>query len=303
MHSLSTSGTGRRLLLAALLSTTAVSLAPSAASAATRCRYDADTQTARVTILGDNPDGTVSTLEPCWPAEARKVVIKAGHGVGSDQLEIDAPERFHGVQLQWRILRGSLFLIGDGRTPVSYTVGEDGVNFGAGDGLDLIFVDPTPNLFLDANGAGGTLSGQGGAGTGGPTSEFLVLASGRNKPEPQPFFTTQGLGATLIGGEESDELLGASTADTILGMGGSDSITGAGGDDVLDGGAGNDFMKGGDGNDTLTGGAGTDYLDGGRGDDVIHANDGEADTVLGGPGVDQAEVDPFDSVSGVESLA
>src|SRR3954471_24304212 len=201
MHSpTSNLGWRRRSLLAGLLAASAAVLVPGTASADVRCRSDADTQTVRVTVLGDNADGSVSTLDPsCVPAGTRKVVIKAGHGIGSDQLEIDAPEQFHGALLDWRILGGTLFLIGDGRTPVHYTVGQDGVNFGAGDGVDLSFSQPIGNLFLNANGAGGTLSGQGGAGTGGPTDDFLVLASGRNKPEPQPFFTTEGLGATLIG--------------------------------------------------------------------------------------------------------
>jgi Ca2+-binding RTX toxin-like protein len=67
-----------------------------------------------------------------------------------------------------------------------------------------------------------------------------------------------------------------------MGFGGADSITGAKGDDVLDGGSGSDFIKG------------------GRGDDTIQANDGEADHVDGGPGTDQAEVDPFDTVISIE---
>jgi hypothetical protein len=293
----------RRLLPTALALGSAAFLIPSTASADVSCRYDAASQTVRVTVLGDNPDGSVSKLELCGPPEARKVVIRAGSGIGSDQLEIDAPERFHGVRLEWNILGGTLFLIGDGRTPVHYTVGENGVNFGAGDGLDLVFKAPVGNLFLGANGGGGVLSGQGGAGTGGPTNEFLVLASGRNKPEPQPFFTTQGAGATLLGGNESDELVGAAGSDTISGFGGFDSITGAGGDDVLDGGDGNDFMKGGAGADQLTGGAGADYLDGGRGDDRLFALDGEVDTVIGGPGTDIASVDATDVFSKIETIA
>ncbi len=292
-----------RLLPFAFAAGSAAFLVPSTASADVGCRYDAASQTIRVTVLGDNADGSVSKLALCGPPEARKVVIRAGLGVGSDQLEIDAPERFHGLRIEWHILGGTLFLVGDGRSPVHYTVGQDGVNFGAGDGLDLVFADPIGNLFLGANGGGGVLSGQGGAGTGGPTDEFLVLASGRNKPDPQPFFTTQGQGATLLGGNESDELVGAAGSDTIMGFGGSDSITGAGGDDLLDGGDGNDFVKGGAGDDQLTGGAGSDHLDGGRGDDRLFALDGEIDTVIGGPGSDLASVDAIDVVSKVETIA
>ena len=286
MHSpTSNLGWRRRSLLAGLLAGSAAVLVPGTASADVRCRYDADTQTVRVTVLGDNADGSVSKLDAsCVPAGTRKVVIKAGHGIGSDQLEIDAPEQFHGSLIDWRILGGTLFLIGDGRNSVHYTVGQDGVNFGAGDGVDLTFGQPIGNLFLSANGAGGTLSGQGGAGVGAPSQDFLVLAAGRNKPEPQPFFTTEGQGATIIGGENSDEIVGASTTDFIWGRGGDDSITGANGDDQLDGGPGSDFIKG------------------GRGNDVIQANDGEADHVDGGPGDDQAAVDAFDSLFSIETI-
>ena len=128
------------------------------------------------------------------------------------------------------------------------------------------------------------LSGQGGAGTGGPTNEFLVLASGRNKPDPSRSSPPGARARRCSAATRATSSLGAAGTDTIMGFGGFDSITGAG-DDVLDGGDGNDFMKGGAGNDQLTGGAGTDHLDGGRGDDRLFALDGEVDTVIGGPGL------------------
>jgi Ca2+-binding RTX toxin-like protein len=289
-------------LIAALGTFGAGALLAAPASAAVRCTYLAESDTVRIVILGDNLDGSVSKLELCGPPEARRVLITPGHGIGSDSLEIDTAERFAGRNIHWRILGGSLFVVGDGRDPVHYTVGADGLNFGAGEGLDLVFDTPVGNIFLSANGAGGVLSGQGGAGTGAPSTEFLVMAAGRNVPEPYPFFTTKGAGATILGGDESDELLGAAGDDTIQGFGGNDSITGAKGDDLVDGGDANDFVKGGAGDDTLIGGAGTDILLGGTGDDTLLADDAEADTLDGGAGLDGALADPLDTIRRVEAF-
>ena len=249
-------------------------------------------------MLGDNADGSVSKLSLCGPPEARKVVIRAGLGVGSDQLEIDAPERFHGLRIEWHILGGTLFLVGDGRTPVHYTVGQDGVNFGAGDGarpgLRRSDRQPVPRRQRRRRRA----LRPGWRRDRRADDEFLVLASGRNRPDPQPFFTTQGQGATLLGGERERRARRRGRSDTIMGFGGLRlDRPGPEADDVLDGGDGNDFVKGGAGDDQLTGGAGSDHLDGGRGDDRLFALDGEIDTVIGGPGSDLGSVDAIDVVA------
>lgn len=82
------------------------------------------------------------------------------------------------------------------------------------------------------------------------------------------------------------------------------SIIGAGGNDTLTGGSNNDTIYGGDGDDSLVGGAGldqifgdlgNDYIYGGTGDDFLNGGDVNiathdgADTLLGGPGNDQAD--------------
>ena len=58
------------------------------------------------------------------------------------------------------------------------------------------------------------------------------------------------------------------------------------------GGAGNDYLTGTMGHDRLLGGPGADYL---------HARDGQADTLDGGPGVDDSRIDrTLDRLTNVE---
>ncbi len=95
--------------------------------------------------------------------------------------------------------------------------------------------------------------------------------------------------ATLNGGFGADSLTGGDGADLLLG---------GFGDDALDGGAGGDRLDGGYGNDELVGGAGMDTLLGGAGNDMIDAQDGEADLIDGGLGVNYSLVD----VGGIDIL-
>jgi Ca2+-binding RTX toxin-like protein len=311
---MSSSTTRRRLVRKAvatgLLTLAGVLFATSTASADVRCRYKADTQTILVTVLGDNPDGSISKLRLCGPADAQNVVIRSARNfqTGADHVLIEAPEQYVGKHFTVDLFNGWLFLVGDGTNPVDYTIGQDGVNFGNGDGVDLSFAQPIGNLFVWANAGGGTISGQGGAGTGDPSTDFLVLAAGRVIYDPYPFVTANGTApTTILGGDnfQGDELIGAGGDDVIRGYAGPDSISGQRGNDTLDGGDGNDFMKGSAGDDDLTGGAGQDFMSGGRGTDALHAVDGEADTVDGGPGSsDSAEVDAgVDIVKRVELVS
>lgn len=125
-------------------------------------------------------------------------------------------------------------------------------------------------------------------------------------------------GAYLNGGDGNDYLYGGSGADSLDGWNGDDYVSGGGGNDTLWGYFGNDRLIGGDGNDscygeggsdTITGGSGADYLSGGDDNDYFYAFDGTGDTINGGNGWDQAQVDsrswwePWaanDSLSGVE---
>lgn len=82
---------------------------------------------------------------------------------------------------------------------------------------------------------------------------------------------------SMSGGTGEDEMHGGSGDDSMTGDGGSDEMHGGAGDDSLSGVGGNDELHGDDGADTLNGGIGEDRLDGGQ--------DGDVDTLTGGPGV------------------
>jgi Ca2+-binding RTX toxin-like protein len=150
------------------------------------------------------------------------------------------------------------------------------------------------------------------------------------RPPPQVFIPTNGErfesdsifnSENAIGGSGSDILIGSSVANNLKGGAGNDKIKGLGGDDRLTGNAGNDSMFGGAGADTMNGNdgadlvsgeAGADNMDGGAdsdiliggtesdamfggsGDDFIFAQDGARDSVAGGAGNDQAEMDSVD---------
>jgi Ca2+-binding RTX toxin-like protein len=80
--------------------------------------------------------------------------------------------------------------------------------------------------------------------------------------------------------------------------------------DTLIGGSGNDTLIGGSGDDTIIGGAGRDLMygdeavdEGGGYDDVFVNDDGEADTIDGGGGDDEAEEDPLDTITNVKTIA
>ncbi len=100
----------------------------------------------------------------------------------------------------------------------------------------------------------------------------------------------------------SDTLVGDGAANGIEGYGGDDTLDGGAGKDDLLGGAGADTLDGGEGKDTLDGGSGEDALLGGAGRDMLLADDGESDSVDGGPGRDTGDVDGSDAVSSVEVL-
>jgi VCBS repeat-containing protein len=80
---------------------------------------------------------------------------------------------------------------------------------------------------------------------------------------------------------------------SIEGLGGNDRITGTRGTELINGGTGNDTLTGGEGSDTLDGGTGSDLTDGGEGNDIfiVRAAEAQADTIIGGAGIDAILVD------------
>ncbi len=97
----------------------------------------------------------------------------------------------------------------------------------------------------------------------------------------------------------------AATDIEVVGGGGGEHVVGAEGDDNLTGTEGHDTIEGLGGNDTLRGAEGADVLRGGDGHDVLWSNDGPsafqnsdgvADTLDGGLGDDQYNVDGAEDV-------
>ena len=110
---------------------------------------------------------------------------------------------------------------------------------------------------------------------------------------------------TIFGQPGNDNLNGGAGDDRVLGNEGNDTITDPSGTNALNGGIGDDTITGGTGtdsifgdadntqagDDTLDGGAGQDLILGFAGNDTITANDGEQDTINGGPNTDTCNVD------------
>jgi len=125
----------------------------------------------------------------------------------------------------------------------------------------------------------------------------------------------------VIGGEGNDSITGSLISNTLYGNGGFDTLDGSdgndalfggtnadlllggAGDDTLGGGKGHDSLVGSDGQDVLTGGLGNDTLVGQTGNDTLYANDGFADTLLGGLDTDTAVTDLLDELRGLESVS
>ena len=162
-------------------------------------------------------------------------------------------------------------------------------------GNDTLVADPLANPSPDQ---GFSLNAIGGSG-----DDHLTWGSGLN-----------GFAADLEGGSGNDtltagpesgftEMFGGKGNDTVNGAPEREDIVGGPGNDTLRGRGGGDDIEGGRGNDRVYGGHGRDLIFAGSGDDVLHARDGQRDTVRGGPGHDRARVDrALDDVAKVEVL-
>lgn len=213
-----------------------------------------------------------------------------------------------------------------------FAIGQAGISLNGDSDVDLTYVKNLnePRIKLAGGGGGDTITGQGGFGSGAPYfSAYYPLEIyggeccivGAIDPD----------GADTLTGSDSDDIIrgGTFVGNTISGLGGDDAIFGSWFEDVITGGEGNDQlngdngadqMDGGPGNDSLTGGGeddvlrggpGFDWLDGDAGldvmfgdgdDDFIDSDDNQADQVDGGDGEDTADVDSYDTVTGVEQL-
>lgn len=123
-----------------------------------------------------------------------------------------------------------------------------------------------------------------------PRSPCLVLGnSGSNVLRGTPYY---------------DYVCAWAGADRISARGGNDEVRAGYGNDVVYGQAGNDLLDGQPGNDAVYDRAidGSDRLFGGAGRDTIWADDGSADVVNCGEGIDLATVDRRDRVFGCETV-
>ena len=113
---------------------------------------------------------------------------------------------------------------------------------------------------------------------------------------------------SISGGSGDDELSGGTGYDRVYGGGGDDFLLGGGHNDYLNGEAGNDLMIGGGGNDRLIDVYGRDHYIGGSGNDVFVSRDvhqtihNNPDTLSGGPGFDQGQVDVTPSADNLSSI-
>jgi Ca2+-binding RTX toxin-like protein len=111
------------------------------------------------------------------------------------------------------------------------------------------------------------------------------------------------LSMNVDGGLDDDTINGGPAADTLDGGAGTDIINGGGGDDQITGGLGDDTIDGGNGKDHLFGNAGKDVINGDSGDDEIDGGIGD-DTIDGGDGVDVIRGDAGgDRITGQDGFA
>lgn len=96
---------------------------------------------------------------------------------------------------------------------------------------------------------------------------------------------------SLYGGDGNDVMAGGAGDDLMYGEGANDAIHGGKGNDTLYGSNGNDVVYGDKGNDVLYGQKGSNYLDGGPGFDTLYARNSLRDSVVGGAGIDHAQID------------
>ena len=190
--------------------------------------------------------------------------------------------------------------------PDRYTTGNDLVDGGAGIDRLQDYSDPTKS----PQPVTVTLDGQANDGRPGERDDVRDVEHVRTYA-----------GGTFVMSEGPDRVEVFTPSDqgpaTVEGRGGADVLLAGVGRQTLDGGDGDDQLEGGFGDDVLTGGPGRDVIAADftgsqcgwlqsctvpHGNDVVHARDGEADTIDCGVGTDKAIVDRIDTVSECEEV-
>lgn len=115
---------------------------------------------------------------------------------------------------------------------------------------------------------------------------LIALDLGDKNDRVSQKLTAQALPMSVNGGTGDDVLIGGVLPDTL---------DGGSGNDTIDGGEGNDLLLGGLGDDRITGGLGVDKFFGSSGADTINSQDGRAEVVDCGIGIDSATTDSNDT--------
>lgn len=306
---------------------TALLVSPAAASATVACEYSSGVLTVELTgnnahvTLDVSPVGAITVAEqtfvtctgPSAPTVTNTSAISVVNQMGTQGTFVD-------VRSAGRFAPGAAATDEGGGTPEieifvnlkddpvsalyvvgadqgsSVRFGADGVNPNATEGESVPDEDVFPISVVDLIGVGGpgpdTFGAQGGAGTGGPLTDGILLLGSASAD-------------ILTGGEGPDSLRGESGDDRLFGMGGDDSLDSSVGLDTLDGGAGQDTAdyrmlpagvsvdlavpgpqsKAQYGSDTL---AAIENVAGGSGEDVLRGDD-RPNVLSSGQGRDELE--------------
>lgn len=116
--------------------------------------------------------------------------------------------------------------------------------------------------------------------------DLISLDLGDKNDRVSQKLTSQPIPMSVNGGTGDDVITGGVLADTL---------DGGWGNDRIDGGEGDDLLKGDLGDDRMTGGPGKDKFFGSSGGDTINSQDGVAEVVDCGIGIDQATTDSGDT--------
>jgi Ca2+-binding RTX toxin-like protein len=143
-------------------------------------------------------------------------------------------------------------------------IGSSGIAVNNDADADVTFSGPMTRISVSGGPNADLLTGQGGFGTGSPTTIDLSLDGQRADFESDT-------GDTINGGNGNDSIQGGPGDDTIRGFGG---------DDFLSDSIGNDVVYGGDGADLLAEGSGADVLFGDGGVDTVYYGDARRNPVF-----------------------
>jgi hypothetical protein len=145
---------------------------------------------------------------------------------------------------------------------------------------------------------------------------MLALAAGAALAGP-PLLCPSG-GGLCVGTPQPDTITGSGNVDQIFAVEGNDFVDGWGGNDLIYGNEDADTLRGAEQSDVVHGNTGDDSIEadindtagstdrsfGGAGNDMIHAQDGNVDSIDCGAGLlDQAFTDPIDTVTGCELVS